>query len=99
MCRCQYKEKWCSHCIWDLCLCPLYCPKHIEYSFFVVLSLGSLEKSSGFKVTTWHTQLTMGWAYTLGVGVYIRKGCKLWNLSVSITKGVSHNHLAMGVIQ
>ena len=46
-----------------------------------------------------HTQLKMGWAYTLGIGVYIRKGCKSWTLSVSKTKGVSHNPLARGVIQ
>ena len=36
------------------------------------------------------TQLKMGCAYTLGVGVYIRKGCKSLNLSLSKTKGISH---------
>ena len=45
------------------------------------------------------TQLKMGWVYTLGAGVYIRKKCKSWNLSVSKPKGVSHNPLARGVIQ
>ena len=33
-------------------------------------------KITHFNHTLVITQLKMGWAYTLGVGVYIRKGCK-----------------------
>ena len=56
--------------------------------------------SSGYTYLQAHYTVKNGVSiYTLGVGVYIRKKCKSWNLGVSKTKGVSHNPLARGVIQ